>query len=156
MKKETLYLTIGAVVLSQFALTRKQRLAILDRDGNKCQAAVPHKHDKDHPLEADHLIPQRYAQKLNPPIDPDFPENILTKCKRGHDLRHPDRIGARNKWHEDKNSFKEMFQEREDKLDEKVIYWSDEYDRQDMTRAVQLTQAAKKKGWTWPERRKKK
>jgi len=141
---------------AEFALTKKQRLAILDRDGNRCQATVPHGHDEKHPLECDHLIPQRYAQRLNPPIDVDFPENILTKCRNAHDLRHKDRIGARQEWHEKGNgAFQKMFDERREKLDNKEIYWDPSHDRQDITRAVQLTQAAKKRGWVWPERRKK-
>lgn len=138
----------------EFALTQKQRLAILQRDGNRCQATVPHHHDKKHPLEVDHLIPQRYADQFG--IDADLPEFLLSKCRNAHDLRHKDRITARDEWRESHNgSFNQMFLERNQLLQHGEIYWDPTYDRTDITRAVQLTQKAKSKGWVFPANRNK-
>lgn len=159
MKKELVFgLTAGAVFLwlPTLAFTDRQRKAILDRDDNQCQAITPHEHDTTHSLEVDHLIPQRYAERIGIP-DVDLPEYALTKCRTAHDLRHPDRIQARETYRDNHNSFEEMGQERNGKLDHKEIYWNDEFDRQEMALALKRTEKAKQEGWVFPNhvRRKK-
>lgn len=142
---------------AEFAFTQRQRLAILERDGNRCQATVPHGHNYNKPLEVDHIIPQRYGKNLGlTEEDLDVPTNALTKCVNAHDLKHRDRISAREKWREgDKQSFTEMFNERGELLDHGVIYWNPDYDRTDLVRALQLTSKAKKRGWEFPSKKKK-
>lgn len=154
MRKELFIIGLAAVA-TQFAFTRKQRQAIIERDQNKCQATVPHQHSPNkYSLEVDHVIPQRYAEKLG--IDPDFPENALTKCRNAHDLKHKDRIQAREDWKTSHNgSFAHMSEKRNELLKHGEIYWDDSADRTDMTRAVQLTQKAEKKGWIFPPKRKR-
>lgn len=137
----------------EFALSQKQREAILQRDGNRCRATVPHQHaPKKYPLEVDHIVPQRYGSTLG--IDEetlDSPNNLLTKCRNAHDLKHRDRITAREKYRETRNgAFTEMFDERGKLLEHGEIYWNDEYDRTDFVQAMKLTQEAKKKGWEFP------
>lgn len=141
---------------AEFALTRNQRLAIIERDNGKCQATVPHQHNYKHPLEVDHIIPQRYAEKIGLP-DPDIPENLLTKCFNAHDLKHRDRITAREKWRESHNgSFQHMFEERGEKLEHGEIYWDDTYDRTDFVQAFKRTQIARSEGWVYPLSKKQK
>jgi hypothetical protein len=142
---------------AEFALTQKQRLAILDRDNNRCRATVPHHHaSKKYPLEVDHIVPQRYGTALG--IDQetlDQPNNLLTKCRNAHDLKHRDRITARDDWRESHNgSFIKMFNERGELLKHGEIYWNPDYDRTDMVQAMKLTQEAQKRGWIFPEKRK--
>ena len=104
----------------EFVLSRKQRDSILKRDGGKCRATVPHEHDIIHSLEVDHIIPQRYAVAIGLP-NPDIPENLLTKCRTAHDLKHTDRIGARQTYHQAEsmgfNTFQELFESRVTKLE---------------------------------------
>lgn len=143
----------------EFVLSNKQRSAILKRDGGKCQATVPHHHSPDrYPLEVDHIIPQRYGSKLGLEEETlDQPNNLITKCRNAHDLKHKDRIEARDKYRETHNgSFVEMFNKRGELLEHGEIYWDASYDRTDAVRALQLTQKAKKSGWEFPEKRKRK
>lgn len=140
------------------AFTAKQRAAIVERDGGKCRATTTHSCNEENGLEVDHIIPQRYAKEVG--IDPDFPENALSKCKNAHDIKHPDRIEARKRYHlfkkQGKDSFKLLGLERSQKLKEKVIYWNAANDRTDSVMAIKLTQQARKSGWEFPEKRKTK
>lgn len=141
---------------AEFILSKGQRLAILQRDENRCQATVKHQHDRRHALEVDHIIPQRYAMSVGLP-DPDIPENLLTKCRNAHDLKHRDRITARDKYHQsDGDTFQEMFEERVVRLENGQIYWNDENDRTDFVQAFKRTQLARKKGWQYPLTQKQK
>lgn len=143
---------------AEFALTKKQRLAIIDRDGGRCRATVPHQHSTArYPLEVDHIVPQRYGNTLGLDEETlDQPNNLLTKCRNAHDLKHRDRITAREKWKETHNgSFTEMFTERGELLEHGTIYWDDSHDRQDVVQALKLTQEATKNGWIFPSKRKK-
>lgn len=136
------------------AFTAKQRAAIIERDGGKCRATAQHTCNEEHGLEVDHIIPQRYASEVG--IDPDYPENALSKCKNAHDIKHPDRIEARRKYHilkaQGVDSFKVLGEERRKKLNERVIYWNPANDRTDSVMAVKLTQQARKTGWVFPEK----
>lgn len=140
---------------AEFALNKKQRDWVLDRDGHRCQATCRHRCNPKDGLEVDHIMPQRYAYELG--IDPDFSENVLSKCKNAHNIKHPDRIGALRNYGEAKrnggNSFQDMFNERNEKLAHRQIYWNDENDRTDLARAVQLTQKAARGGFHFPEKK---
>lgn len=137
------------------AFTQKQRMAIVMRDGNKCRATAKHQCNEEKGLEVDHIIPQRYAAEVG--IDPDFPENALSKCKNAHNIKHPDRIETLKKYHTLKdqgiNAFAVLGEERKKKLKEKLIYWNSTNDRTDSVMAIRLTQNARKAGWVFPERK---
>lgn len=137
---------VSLFIVLGMALSAKQREWALDRDGHKCQATVKHECNQDlYPLEVDHLIPQFYASMLTPPIDPDYPLNILSKCRAAHDMKHEDRVKVRREYHILKaqgiDPFKTIMRdERCEKIKNRVIYWNDSADRTDIVRAAQLTQ----------------
>lgn len=149
--------TIGTLGILM-AFTARQRAAIIERDGGKCRATVKHECNQEKGLEVDHVIPQRYSSEMG--IDPDFPENAISKCKNAHDIKHPDRIAARKKYHLlkklGKDSFKLLGEERGKKLKERVIYWNPANDRTDSVMAIRLTQQARRNGWVFPEKSKPK
>jgi len=151
--------TLGLLAIATMgAFTRKQREALLERDDHQCQAPVKHEcNETEHPLEIDHLLPQRYLGLFG--VDPDQPENALTKCRNAHDIKHPDRIKARKEYHQEKkkgkNSFLSLFAERKKKLENRQIYWNDENDRADQVVAMKRTQEAESKGWVFPPKKKK-
>jgi hypothetical protein len=134
------------------AFTQRQREAIKERDGWTCQATAKHKCNAQYGLEVDHIIPQRYAHEMG--IDPDFPENALSKCKNAHNIKHPDRVSALQHYRDDKaqgiNTFAELGKQRAELLSQRQIYWNPANDRTDTVRALQLTQKAKSKGWIFP------
>lgn len=137
---------------AEFILTQKQREAILERDGQRCQATVRHQHSR--ALEVDHIIPQRYGQTIGLDEETlDQPENLLTKCTNAHDLKHRDRIVAKEKYRGgNKSSYGEMFIERNERLQHGEIYWNADNDRTDMVQALKKTQQAKKRGWVYPQK----
>lgn len=141
----------------EFALNTKQREWVKKRDGQRCQATVKHKCNQEDGIEVDHIMPQRYAYNLG--IDPDFPENCLSKCKNAHNIKHPDRIAALQTYHQAKsigiNTFEELSQARNSLLENRQIYWNDANDRTDAVRAIQLTQRFKAKGEVWPQSKNK-
>lgn len=146
---------IGFLTIAM-AFTKAQRKSIAyERDGGKCRATVKHECNEAKGLEVDHIIPQRYAAEVG--IDPDFPENALTKCKAAHNIKHPDRISTLQKYHALKaqgiNAFAVLGEERKKKLKEKVIYWNSANDRTDSVMAIRLTQQARKQGWVFPEKK---
>ena len=145
---------LGFLAISM-AFTAKQRMAIVMRDGNKCQATAKHVCNEEKGLEVDHIIPQRYAFEVG--IDPDFPENALSKCKNAHNIKHPDRIETLKKYRTLKaqgvNAFVVLGAERSKKLKEKVIYWNSANDRTDSVMAIRQTQRAVKNGWVFPEKK---
>ena len=158
------------------AFTFRQRKAIHERDqkfgiknhGNKgsCQFPTPHECNGNDEKNIHHVLPQRYA--LRHGVDPDFPENGLDICTNAHikgwkvngkelDPIHPDTKRARLSFGRgDKDAFKKMEKERDEKIDEKVPYWNTTHDRAMQTLAVRNTQKAKRFGWMFPERGKKK
>lgn len=152
--------TVGLLVFaSMFAFTKKQRDAIVERDGGKCQ--MPKKHRHKGGLQVHHILPQRYCEKVGIE-DPDYPENGITLCEEAHvgpNGIHVDIYNAKKDYHKKKreggSSFGEAFEERDKKLDNREIYWDDTYDRQMSAIAVRNTQRAKKKGWVFPEKRKR-
>lgn len=137
---------------AEFAFTKKQREAILERDGHRCQATCKHRCNQEKGIEVDHIMPQRWCYDLG--IDPDFAQNGLSKCKNSHNIKHPDRISALQTYRAGMDhgvdTFKEMFEVRNQLLNNKQIYWNDANDRTDLARAVQLTQRAVSRGWEFP------
>lgn len=151
--------TVGLLVLASLsAFTKKQRDSIVfDRDEGKCQHPDKH-HNCRGGLHCHHIIPQRYAEKIGIE-DADYAENGLTICEESHngpDGVHPDMHKARRTYDGTGKSYERAFEERDRKLERGEIYWDDTYDRQFHAQAVKRTQKAKKRGWVFPTRRKKK
>ena len=140
-------LTIFAPVF--LALSLKQRMAVQNRDGKKCN--LPAEHDCRGRLEVHHLLPQGYCGVLN--IDPDFPENVLTICKNSHvgsDGIHPDIAEALQNYHIDPKAMERVREQRTELLANHEIYWNTKWDRQMSAVAVRNTQQAEKNGWFMP------
>lgn len=137
-------------------LTQKQIDAIDDRDERHCLARlahIPHECDEPQGIERHHILPQRYAQKVD--FDPDLPENIATLCKNFHrHFIHPDVADALSHYREDKSngidSFHEIFNKRQEKLENREVYWNTEYDRILQAQAQKQNTQARKRGWKWP------
>lgn len=152
----------GLFAISFFAFTKKQRDSIaFERDNGECHAPFPHRCTEENGIEVHHVLPQRYGAAVG--IDEEYidvPENAVSLCVSAHDMIHPDRVEARKRYYEEKtnggDSFQQMFDERKKKIDAREIYWNDEYDRQLRAVAIKQTQEAKKKGWEFPTKRKKK
>lgn len=125
----------GIVAIGLGALSAKQRDWVIARD-KKCKAPFKHQEDREHPLEVHHIVGQRTAAVVGIK-NPDIPQNVITLCRTGHDVIHPDRVEARKRYHQDKaqgiDSFKEMFSERDKKLANRQIAHNDQYDRQMVT-----------------------
>jgi hypothetical protein len=153
--------TLGLLAIASMgAFTKKQRDSIVfDRDNGKCQHPDKH-HNCKGGLHCHHVIPQRYGKHIG--LDDeiiDHPDNALTICEESHvgaNGIHPDMWQAKREYNGTSSSFDKAFQERQRKLDNKEIYWDDQYDRQMNVSAKKRTQEAKKKGWVFPSRRKKK
>jgi len=151
--------TLGLLAVSLLAFTKKERDWIaLERDNGKCQAPFPHRCNEKKGVEVHHILTQRYAAKMG--IDPEYvdvAENGISLCKNAHNIIHPDRVRAMKEYHkakaEGRNSFDEMFEEREQKLSNRQIYWNDQYDRQMRVVALKRTQEAKKRGLIFPQKK---
>ena len=134
------------------SLTHKQRMAVLNRDGKKCN--LPAEHDCSGQLQVHHLLPQGYCGLLD--IDPDFAENVLTICKNSHvgnmDSIHPDIAEALQNYHTDPKAIERVMEQRAELMANQEIYWNPKWDRQMTAVAVRNTQRAKEKGWFLPER----
>lgn len=161
MKRELLtVLEIGgAVALGLGAFNKAQRQWILDRDGNKCKAPFKHTEDTEHPLEVHHVLPQRYGKVVGLEEETlDVPQNAVTLCRAGHDVIHPDRVSARQTYHQAKqngqDTFKELMSKRGKKLEQKQVYWNTEHDR--AMQVVALRQTQKVDASTFPKKKPKK
>lgn len=134
--------------------TDKQRKAILERDGFRCQFPPclkdgPVCGDGQCTLHVHHVIPKAYGVKIG--LEPNYPENGLTVGKAAHDMIHPDIKGAKVRYVKgDKEAIKRVFDDREQKLKRREIYWNPQWDREMVTAAVLRTQKAKNKGWVFP------
>lgn len=163
-EKVAVNLLADALLVTAFALNFQQRKAIRERDGNKCQFPVPnHRCNGTKRLEVNHIIPQKYAKKMG--IIPDFPENLLTLCQNAHtgdpsnghhvDPIHPDVRDARKKYGFDKEAIAKAIKEQQEKLDERMIYWNPQYDRQMTVLAIRNSQkedkkrGGRRKWWPW-------
>jgi hypothetical protein len=155
--------TLGLFAIASFgAFTKKQRDAIvLDRDEGKCQHPDKH-HNCRGGLHCHHIIPQRYAEHvgLDAEKEVDVPRNAISICEGSHtnspDAIHPDMYVARRTYDGTNTSYDKAFEERQAKLDNREIYWDDQYDRQMHVVAKKRTQDAEKRGWEFPKRRKRK
>jgi hypothetical protein len=132
--------TIAAAIgLSQFAFTEKQKDWIRRRDGNRCQAPFPHHcadNGKKPPVH--HILPDHFLQHFH--TNPDVPENGITVCQNAHDMIHPDVPGTRRAYHQDKDAFKKLRDQRDAKLKQKQPYWRDTWDRAMQVIALRQTQ----------------
>lgn len=134
------------------ALTQKQRLAVVNRDGKKCN--LPAEHDCRGQLQVHHILPQAYSGLLK--LNPDFPENLITICKNAHvgnaDSIHPDIAEALQNYHTDPKAIERVREQRAELMVNQEIYWNPKWDRILSATAVRNTQRAKDKGWFLPEK----
>lgn len=145
-------LALAAVEISRWAFTRKERNAIVERDGERCNFPSEHDCNGEDKLQVHHILPQRFLEKLG--VEPDFPENGLTVCENAHlNLIHEDIGRAKREYSQNQNVYNEVFIERDKKLKNREIYWNDDWDRKLMVTALRNTQRAEKKGWKFPGRR---
>lgn len=145
-------LVLAAWKLWPYAFTTEQRKAIKERDKNKCQFPAPHNCGGQ--LEVHHILCQRYLTNLG--VDPDFAENAITICRNAHQEKvHPDMKKARKEYRRNKNSYREIFEQRDEMLRNREIYWNPQYDRQMQVVALRNTQRAKKEGWELPPKKEK-
>ena len=139
---EVVSATALVVFLSTFAFSERQREWIRRRDKDKCQAPFKHKHKGR--LEVHHILPQGYAHRMG--IENyDFPENGITICQTAHDIIHPDMTSARAEYNQDVGSFGKLREQRSARLDNREIYWNDEFDRQMQVVTLRTTQEYEKK-----------
>lgn len=149
-------------ILTLAALTQAQKLAIDKRDGRHCvarQAGIEHECDEPQGIERHHILSQRYASKVG--FDADLPENIATLCRVFHrEYIHPDVARALDEYgrakKEGRNAFREMAEERDEKLSKREIYWDDTWDRILMAQVQKNNTRARAKGWKWPLSRRQK
>lgn len=143
----------------EFCLNFDQRIAIRERDNNQCQGCRIWPHcERDTPattnLEVHHLLPRAYASRVG--INPNFPENLITICQTMHtghrDSIHPDSFQAKMTFRENPKVFLELGIEVREKLDNRQIYWNDNYTRPLAVRAVKNTQKVVSEGGSLADR----
>ncbi len=145
----------AAFLASLAAFSKKQRLAIMERDGHKCNYPLPHQCGGK--LCVHQIIPPRYGEVVG--VDPDFPENALTICKNiqaGEGGIYPDLAAATQTYSTDRSSFTKAIKIRAKKLTQRKIYWDDSHDREMTVTAVRNTQKARAEGWAFPEKKSRK
>lgn len=138
------------------ALNQAQKRAIDVRDGQHCLARlahIPHTCDEPQGIERHHILPQRYALTVG--FDPDVPENVASLCKTFHrEYIHPDVKEALGHYQEDKakgiDTFHQLFEGRQEKLENREIYWNPEFDRQLQAQVQKQNTKARKEGWRFP------
>lgn len=140
--------------ISTFAFTSSQKEWIRERDGGKCNFPGHHRCNGKHQLQVHHIMPQRYCNDLG--IDPDFDTNGVTICENSHQtMIHPDMKTAKENYGGNKNSYKEVFSERAEKLKHREIYWVDKWDRALQATVYRNTQRFVKSGAKpFPQKRK--
>src|SRR3990167_5525194 len=107
---ENWQLVLASVVIGAF--TVKQRLAIKNRDEERCQVEdiIPHQHRGR--IEVHHITPQAYHYAND--SDPDYSENAIALCQEAHQRVHPDLKRALDNYRRgDKDSFKKMALEQQ-------------------------------------------
>lgn len=146
-------------IATTLAFTKQQRdWIVYQRDEGHCQAPEPHQCNEAEGLEAHHIIPQRYGQRVGLTADDlDVSENAISLCKNFHHTIHPDMAEALRNYHaakaEGRNTIEEVFKERDKTLDQRKPYWVTVYDRQLHVSAMKRTAKAKKKGKIFPLRK---
>lgn len=129
------------------AFTQAQKNWFLKAAGYKCQASAPHHCNGDtHPLECDHIMPQAFLQSLGLTWMIDSPINCCVKCRNAHNIKHPDRLGYAQAYHqlmkEGKNAFQMMHQSHIEQASRHQVYWNNTYDHLDMATALKLMEKA--------------
>lgn len=123
------------------------------RDGERCQAKGIIPHTESDKMQIHHVIPQKYAYKVAK-IDPDFSNNGILICDHAHRKIHPDMDEFLKTYHTEHPKFDDVQKKRDELLDDKQIYWDDQWDRQLHVRIAQQEQKAEKKGLFFPKKRK--
>lgn len=147
---------LGLSVTAWLALSQSQKNAIDIRDGKHCLARlarIPHECDEPQGIDRHHILPQRYAQVVG--FDPDTPENIATLCRTFHrEYVHPDVKEALGHYVMDKqkgiDTFHQLFEGRQEKLDKREIYWNPQFDRVLQAQVQKQNTEARKAGWRFP------
>lgn len=162
----------GIYLLSNFALNKKQRQAILDRDNNTSQ--MRHYDERkgwvkgkpcatsECALQVHHIETQRNGGE-------DDPSNLITilecehngRCRTGEILDpektfivHPDMPEVFQEYRKgNKNAFAQMFAKRNAKKEANEAYWNTEHDSEMAETASDNTKSAITKGWKWPWKR---
>lgn len=147
------------------AFTNKQKDYFHKRDGERCQlekANISHNCNggkatsvEKRKNQVHHIIPQRYAAEVGIE-NPDTDLNGILICKNIHsgndkNTIHPDIAKAKTK-----KDFDKIFEERQEKLKNKKIYWNDMFDRLLHVIVMKNTQKAEKIGLEFPKKRKAK
>jgi hypothetical protein len=166
MNKETLKhigkgveLTVGLLAiykLSLLALNTPQRESIRDeRDGGKCQGhAAGIKHRCGGGVQVHHILSGKYLGALD--IDADLnPFNLITICQNLHDTIHQGKISEaqQNYRNGDKDAYKKMGRDMDEKIKNKQLNWNPEWDRKLQARSQKLTQEWMKRGGNYPLKR---
>ncbi len=101
-----------------------------------------------------HIEPQGYARRIGKPIEHvDTPHNLITICELAHHKHiHPDMLGAKAGYSENKNSYQEVFDERKEVEKRGELYWNPIYDDELRVIAKHQTRLAKMRGWIFPSR----
>lgn len=108
--------------------------------------------------EVHHIIPQRYARVVlqAPKEKVDQPLNGITVCQNSHvgteRSLHPDQPKARRTYGQNKNSYQEMFDQRNELTQQGKPYWNRQYDRELREQARNNTHQAKEEGWEFPRK----
>ena len=147
----TSLLPLGTLALAM-SFSVKQRIWIKNKDNNECQLpgfkdiTCDPKH-----LEVDHIICQRYGREVLGMTEPeiDQPLNALTICRnhhRGHpDSKHPDAHKAWWNYRDNNKGFEQVFDERNEALENNEEYWNADYDAIESEIALQNTVAYQSK-----------
>lgn len=118
----------------------EQRKWIRNRDGNVCQLCGDAKD-----LHVHHISPWRYsASVLHWTLERvNAPTNGITLCKMCHigdeNSIHPDIARASRTYHTNKNSYSDVFAERDNLCRRQMPYWNVAYDNQMAVTAMQNT-----------------
>jgi len=144
------------------SLSEKQKQWIHKRDAEECQFPDFEKGQlakcgNERQLEVHHILCQRYAQGLLGMSEQeiDDPRNLILICKAHHDgVVHPDVYTALDEYRQgNKNSFKEMQENRDRIVAEGDIYWNDTYDEALKYVAEERTDAWAVRGHKWPRKK---
>lgn len=139
------------------SFSSNQRLWIINRDSNMCQAPFPHECEPDY-LHVHHVTPQHYSKEVFPMLDPDVPENGITLCREAHvgeNGVHPDTFRALQIYHKgNKDAFNAMIEARGELLEQNQIYWNDQWDRIFHAIALSHTQNYEKVAGPFPTKKK--
>lgn len=139
-------------------LSNKQKEMIRRRDGFQCQFPLPHICNGDsQTLHVHHIKPFSYLTRVmgKPAEEADSPTNLISVCEEIHiggrrnpltKVLHPDTVEARRNYHDNPNSYKEMFARRERRLRSGRLYHQSRWDTRMEMEAFNLTNRAVREG----------